>query len=138
LKNKHQKGETVYIARNPADSERNLYKIGHIKDLDGRTGHYATAMPDGVEIVHRIATCDSRLVERIVHHILDVHRYDENREWFQGDPELFRRVVNAVALFVDGLTASVDNVVGAKFDEMVKRVVRKPEDIRRGGRERVR
>jgi len=125
LKNKHQKGETVYIARNPADSERNLYKIGRTKDLDNRTGQYATAVPDGVEIIHRIATCDSHLVEKVVHHILDVHRYDANREWFQGDPELFRRVVNAVAHFVDGLTDSLHNVNGLKFDEIMKRCVNK-------------
>ena len=70
LKNKHQKGETVYIARNPADADRNLYKIGHTKDLSKRSGQYATAMPDGAEIVHRVQTCNAHLVERVVHHVL--------------------------------------------------------------------
>ena len=60
-------------------------------------------MPDGCETVHCIRTCDAGLVEKIVHRILDDYRYDPNREWFQGDAELFARVVNAAARFVEGL-----------------------------------
>jgi prophage antirepressor-like protein len=125
LKNKHQKGQTVYIARNPADRERELYKIGHSKDVCKRSGQYSTAMPDGVDMVHCVKTCDANLVERVVQHILDVYRYEANREWFQGDADLFRRVLDAVVSFVDGLTASLDNVTEAKFDERVKKVMRR-------------
>jgi hypothetical protein len=125
LKNKHQKGQTVYILRNPADRERELYKIGHSNDLCKRNSTYSTAMPDGIDTIHRVQTCDAHLVERIVHHILDAYRYDANREWFQGDAELFRRVLDAVVSFVDGLTSSLDNVTDAKFDERVKKVMRR-------------
>jgi prophage antirepressor-like protein len=86
LKNKHQKGQTVYIARNPADRERELYKIGHSKDVCKRSGQYSTSMPDGVDMVHCVKTCDANLVERVVQHILDAYRYDANREWFQRQP----------------------------------------------------
>jgi T5orf172 domain-containing protein len=124
LNNKHQKGQTVYILRNPADRERKLYKIGHSKDVCKRNGTYSTAMPDGVDTIHRVQTCDANLVERVVHHVLDAYRYDANREWFQGDAELFRRVLDAVVSFVDGLTSSLDNVTEARFDERVKKVMR--------------
>ena len=117
LGKKHEAGETVYIVRNPSDAQRSLYKIGKSKDLKKRTQQYNTAMPDGSETVHCVRTCDAHLVERIVHHILDDYRYNPNREWFQGNAELFARVVNAAARFVDGLTASVEKAEAFKIDE---------------------
>ena len=51
-----------------------------------------TGMPDGVDILHCRHTSDSRLAEQIIHHTLKGYRYDNNREWFQGDPEPFAHI----------------------------------------------
>ena len=132
LENKHQKGQTVYIARNPADRDRSLYKIGHSKNVSKRSGNYCTSMPDGVDIVHRVLTSDSHLAERVVHHILDVHRYDANREWFQGDPNFFARVVDCVVEFIDGMVEAGDTIVEHKLDTQLRTLMRRTLDQRPG------
>ena len=126
IKSKHQKGQSVYLLRNASDRHRNLWKIGKTRDLSVRTLQYSTAMPDGADLVHCCHTRDSSVVERVVHHILDKYRYEDNREWFQGDAEYFARVMDCVVVFVDGMTDAGDAVVGYKLDtrlcKLMKRV----------------
>ncbi|KAJ3056857.1 hypothetical protein HK097_003393 [Rhizophlyctis rosea] len=98
LKNKHQKRETIHIIRNPADAERKLYK---------NRPHQGPQQAEQ-------SICDGH-ARRGGH---DSLRPDLQRSAL--DPGLFRKVVDSIAHFVDGLTASLDNVTGARFDEVVK------------------
>ena len=111
IANKRAKGHTVYLLRNPAVRERSLWKVGRSQDLKNREAQYKTSMPEGPEFVHCRHTCNSALVEAIVHHIIDDTRFVENLEWFEGDPEYFAAILDMVVDFVDGLTEIGDKVV---------------------------
>jgi hypothetical protein len=124
IKDHHQKGNCVYLLRNAADLRRKLWKIGMTRDLSKAECQYGTAMLDGAEIVHCRHTSDSRLVESLVHHILGDFRDEDNREWFQGEPEVFARVIDVAVNFVDGMVDVVDNVVEFNLDEKIAKLMR--------------
>jgi len=121
LKNKHQRGHCVYLLRNPADRERNLWKIGRSKDLSKRECQYQTPLPDGVDIAHCRHTSDSKLAESLVHHALSDYRYTDNKEWFEGDPEVFAHVVDVAVAVIDNLPFTVASVVQSKLRDKIRR-----------------
>jgi len=123
IENKKRKGQCIYLLQNSADAERKLYKIGFSKDLNKREENYSTSLPDGVDVLHCVYTRDASLAEKIVHHILDEFRYE--REWFQGDPQLFSQIITAVTNFLDGMVESLDNVVPFKTAERIAKMLRK-------------
>jgi prophage antirepressor-like protein len=119
--NKHHRGHCIYLLRNPADRSRNLTKIGRTQDLSMRETSYHTGMPDGVDILHCCHTSDSKLAEQLVHHALKEYRYDDNREWFQGDPELFAHIIDFVTSVVDNLPLIVENMVSSRVKDRVRK-----------------
>jgi prophage antirepressor-like protein len=118
--NKHHRGHCIYLLRNPADRSRNLTKIGRTQDLSMRETSYHTGMPDGVDILHCCHTSDSKLAEQLVHHALKEYRYDDNREWFQGDPELFAHTIDFVTSVVDNLPLLIKNMVSSRVRDRVR------------------
>ncbi|KAJ3034084.1 hypothetical protein HDV00_005448, partial [Rhizophlyctis rosea] len=83
LSNKYAAGERVHIMQNSLYGATQLYKVGRTRDLHKRLSTYNTGNPDGsVTIVYDRRCCDSKLVESMVHHVLDYYRSEDNREYF--------------------------------------------------------
>jgi len=100
LTGKYAPGERVYVMKNSVYGPENLFKIGRTKDLTKRLQTYNTGNPEGdVTIIYEKRCCDSRLVESMVHHILDSFRYEDNREYFRCD---IRCIRDAIEHSVDG------------------------------------
>jgi prophage antirepressor-like protein len=129
IRDQHQKGQTVYLLRNPSDRETKKWKVGKTKDMSNRECQYTTAMPDGPEIVHCRHTRDSALVERVCLHILKSYRYEEGHEWMVGDPEYFARVIDCVVNFVDGMTDAGETIVDYKLHKRVDKLMGRAKDF---------
>lgn len=77
--------EHVYIMRNPRN--HNDIKVGlSINPLNRQKNFYRTNTPLPFDIHTVWAVSDHRLAEQIAHAVLDDHRINERREWFEIAP----------------------------------------------------
>jgi hypothetical protein len=103
LTSKYSPGERVYIMRNSVYGPENLYKVGRTKNLHKRLSTYNTGNPEGdVTVVYEKRCCDSKLVEGIVHHILDAYRYETNREYFNCPVSCIKESIDHAVEATDG------------------------------------
>jgi hypothetical protein len=98
-----------------------LSKIGRTKELSVRELSYQTPFPDGVDILHCRHTTDSKLAEAVIHHVLDDFRYADNREWFQGDPEIFAHIIDITVSLIDNLPHVVESVVTSQLRSRIRK-----------------
>ncbi len=106
LAGKYAPGQQIYVLRNPADANRNLYKLGRTKDLSKRIGNYGTSMPDGCTIMHTLNCIDAIACERTVGKALEKYIY--NREWYQCDLSIIVHAMETAVCACDGMVRNVD------------------------------
>ncbi len=112
LAGKYAPGQQIYVLMNPADANRNLYKLGRTKDLSKRIGNYGTAMPDGCTIMHTVNCIDANTCESAAGTALEKYRY--NREWYQCDLAIITHAMETAVISYDGLAGAVDHL--EKYD----------------------
>lgn len=112
LASKYLPGQQLYVIRNNADSDRDLYKLGTTKDLSKRMVNYNTAFPDGGTVLHCVKCFDSFTCEKIVGRALEPYRY--RSEWYMCDISIITHAMDAVVAANDGIVRSVDHL--AKHD----------------------
>ena len=95
LTNKYVPGERVYVMKNDLLDANSTFKIGRTKDLQKRIGNYNTSSNgSGVCIVFEKLCCDSKLIETMIHFILDKFRSEKNHEYFHCDIKLITKTIN--------------------------------------------
>ena len=103
LTGKYQPAERVYVMKNSVYGPEHLYKIGRTRNLEKRRSTYNTGNPTGaVTIVYEKKCCDSKVIEGIVHHILDRFRFENNREYFHCDVRRIKDVIDHCVESCDG------------------------------------
>jgi prophage antirepressor-like protein len=88
-------GDTIYAIK----INSGLIKIGKTKNIKDRETHYVNNQVGNMFHIKKCFNCD--LTEKVLHHILDKYRVENNKEWFQISEELSIYLINIVCDFLD-------------------------------------
>ena len=91
------KRQTVYIFR----EDDRLHKIGRSADMKKRESSASTFSYGGT-MCHAVPCVNSKLLEDVVHHLLDKRRLIKTQEWFAVTLDEARAAVEAAQMFLDG------------------------------------
>lgn len=115
---KNDPGDMVYIYRESDD----VFKIGRTDNVDRREGEHRTSTSKG-SVVYSKRCCDSKILERVVHHILDQYRIYPKREWFGVSFDIAKEAIDAAHAFIDGLVDRCHDIDTKGLSERIKAVV---------------
>ena len=102
--------DTVY-----AFKVENIIKIGKSKNIKERECNYMWNQNGDMFYIRDCYNCD--LVEKVIHHILDKHREENNKEWFNISNELAIYTINIVCDFLDNFINCSENLPLSKIKE---------------------
>ena len=88
-------GDTIYAIK----INSGLIKIGKTKNIKDREAHYVNNQVGTMFHIKKCFNCD--LTEKVLHHILDKHRIENNKEWFNISDELAIYTIDLVCDFLD-------------------------------------
>jgi prophage antirepressor-like protein len=88
-------GDMVYAVK----INSGLIKIGKTKNIKDREAHYVNNQVGNMFHIKKCFNCD--LTEKVLHHILDKHRIENNKEWFNISDELVIYTIDLVCDFLD-------------------------------------
>ncbi len=104
-----QPGEYVYIyqqigAKDSGDSsdKRQVIKIGETNDPTRREHEHRAASTNSC-VVYTKRCCNRKILEKVVHHVLDQYRINPKREWFHVSVDTAKAVIDSCQMFIDGL-----------------------------------
>lgn len=80
----------------------NTIKIGESKDLARREAEHRSSNYTSL-MVYAKKCSNHKLLEKVVHHILDEYRLDPEREWFNVSFEIAKEALDTAQLFLDGI-----------------------------------
>ena len=112
-------GHTVYgFISNEAESN-SLITIGKSKNIKKRESEYMTHNQDGrMFYIRKCYNCD--LAERVLHHVLDKHRCEKNREWFDISEDLAVYLIDLVCDFLDTFIGCSEKLPEYKIREFIQ------------------
>jgi phage anti-repressor protein len=110
-------GQVVYIYK---ESE-NKYKIGESSDISQREDQHRVSNTQNC-VVYTKRCCNCKLLEKVVHHILDQYRDLGHREWFTVSFEIAKASLDSAHLFLDGLVDRCD-VLDDSFTENLRNIM---------------
>jgi phage anti-repressor protein len=87
-------GDTIYAIKID-----DIIKIGKTKNIKAREGYYTQNQTGDIFYIKKCHNCD--LSEKVIHHILDKHRLENNKEWFDISNELAIYIIDIVCDFLD-------------------------------------
>jgi hypothetical protein len=119
-----------------------VYKIGKTKDVKSRAGNYSTYYIDKCDVLYESALVnDYNLCETILFKIINKNRLSENREFFEGDIEYFKNIIDHVvnAINLEIINHNHLNIDGELLNGLCKSVkinnnkVKKEYNLKGGG-----
>jgi phage anti-repressor protein len=87
-------GDTIYAIKID-----DIIKIGKTKNIKKRESYYTENQTGDIFYIKKCHNCD--LSEKVIHHILDKHRLENNKEWFDISDELAIYIIDIVCNFLD-------------------------------------
>jgi len=115
---KENKGQLVYIYK---ESEYK-YKIGQSSDVARRENDHGCSNTTN-SIVYTKRCCNSKLLERVTHYILDQYRDINNREWFTVSFDIAKTALDSAHIFLDGLVDRCDLIYENSFFNKLKNLI---------------
>jgi prophage antirepressor-like protein len=122
LRRRYYKNEpccVVYVYKNNIDDEKSLIKIGKTNNISIRENDHNTSNQSG-EIVYVKKCYNNDLLEKVVHHILDKHRIERNKEWFDISLDVAKNVIDCVQLFLDEFIPYSENLNDVNLYDILK------------------
>ena len=111
-------GHTVYAVKSNKDDSKSLITIGKSKNISKReTGYMTCNQQSEMFYVRKCYNCD--LAEKVIHHILDKHREENNKEWFNISNELAIYTINMVCDFLDSFIGCSEELINLKVNEQL-------------------
>ena len=102
-------GHTIYAVKSNINDANSLITIGKSKNIAQRESNYFTHNQESdMFFVRKCFNCD--LAEKVLHHMLDKYRVENNKEWFQISEELATYVINIVCNFLDNFINNIDEL----------------------------
>ena len=108
-------GDTVYAFKNEGEP---YIKIGRAENLKKREDGY-TVGNRTANIFYYRKCHDCKLTEKVIHHILDKHRIEKNREWFDISEELAIYTINMVCNLLDNFIGCSEELINLKVNEQL-------------------
>ncbi|CAH6421623.1 Hypothetical protein KVN_LOCUS378 [uncultured virus] len=124
--NKQLPGHVVYIFRNTDDVTNKMHKLGMTLNVSKREESYRSHNNQG-EIVYTKRCCDAKLLEKVMHHLLDQYRETPNREWFIVPFDIIKEVLDTAQLFLDGLVDNCENIKTINIFEKMSNIIKELE-----------
>jgi len=87
-------GDTIYAIK-----VDNIIKIGKTRDIKAREAYYTQNQTGDIFYIKKCHNCD--LSEKVIHHMLDKHREENNKEWFNISDELAIYIIDIACDFLD-------------------------------------
>lgn len=87
-------GDTIYAIKID-----DIIKIGKTKNIKAREGYYTQNQTGDIFYIKKCHNCD--LSEKVIHHMLDKHRLENNKEWFDISDELAIYIIDIACNFLD-------------------------------------
>ena len=87
-------GDTIYAIK-----VDNIIKIGKTRDIKAREAYYTQNQTGDIFYIKKCHNCD--LSEKVIHHMLDKHREENNKELFNISNELAIYIIDIVCDFLD-------------------------------------
>jgi prophage antirepressor-like protein len=111
-------GHTVYAVRSNKDDSESLITIGKSKNISKRETNYMTCNQQSeMFYIRKCYNCD--LTEKVIHHILDKHREENNKEWFNISNELAIYTINMVCYVLDSFIGCSEELINLKVNEQL-------------------
>lgn len=111
-------GEFVYVYKE-SDTK---FKIGETMDLTSRMNAYKTGSYSN-ELVYKKRCCNRKLLERMVHHILDEYRSNPMREFFDVTQDIVIAAIDSAHLFLDGIVNRCAEIHTSNFPLKLKKLI---------------
>jgi prophage antirepressor-like protein len=113
-------GHTIYAVKSNTNDANSLITIGKSKNIAQRESNYFTHNQESdMFFVRKCFNCD--LAEKVLHHMLDKYRLENNKEWFQISEELATYVINLVCNFLDNFINNIDELPKTTImDDIIK------------------
>lgn len=99
----HDPGDVIYAIKNkdskdPKDIK--TIKIGKTRNISNRENTYTSLnQTSDIFYIRRCLNCD--LAEKVIHHMLNKHRIESNKEWFEINDDLAIYTIDIVCMFLD-------------------------------------
>ena len=107
-----ESGDTVYAIK-----VDNIIKIGKTRNIKKRESYYTDNQIGDIFYIKRCYNCD--LIEKVIHHILDKHREENNKEWFNISDELAIYTIDIVCDFLDKFIGCSENLPLSNIKEYI-------------------
>lgn len=109
--------ECVYAYKNNNDIEP-FIKIGKAENIKKREDSYMVGNRES-NIFYYKKCHNAKLTEKVVHHILDKHRIQSNKEWFEISEELAIYTIDIVCNFLDGYINCSEELINLEVKEQL-------------------
>lgn len=93
-------GDAVYGLKSDTKNKNTLITLGKSKNIKGREVNYFTHNQN-CEMFYGRKCYNAELTEKVLHHILDKHRVECDKEWFEISEELAIYIIDIVCDFLD-------------------------------------
>ena len=120
-------GDTVYAFKNDGQP---YVKIGKAENLKKREDGYTVGnRTSNIFYYRKCYNC--KLTERVIHHMLDKFRLENNREWFDISDELAIYVIDIVCDFLDGYISCSEELINLNVKEHLSISFQKALEIKK-------
>jgi len=107
--------ECVYAYKNNSEDDPYI-KIGKAENIKKREDSYMVGNRNSTIFYHR-QCFNSKLTEKVIHHMLDKHRIQNNKEWFEISDELAIYIIDLVCDFLDGYIGYSEELINLQVKE---------------------
>ena len=116
-------GDIIYAYNSNGHNsiEANLITIGKTKNVKHRESNYLTHNPDG-EMFYIRRCFNYNLAEKVIHHILDKYREENNKEWFNIQNDLATYIIDTVCDFLDKFIKCSERLPEFKIKEFLSNI----------------
>jgi T5orf172 domain len=127
-----KKGNTTYIYKDSSDPDDLVYNVGETIDVAKREKTYATHNSGG-DMLYAKRCMNRKVLEKLVHHMLDQYRIMRDREWFDAPVDIIKDALDTAQAFMDGYVNRCGNMlsmgIGAQIRDLVVSVPRDDERV---------
>ena len=114
-------GECVYAYKNETGID-NYKRLGKAESIKHREDSYMVGNRSS-NIFYYKNCYNCKLTERVLHHVLDKYRVQNNKEWFDISDELAIYIIDIVCDFLDGFINTIELITESGIKESLSDII---------------
>jgi phage anti-repressor protein len=119
--------ECVYAYKNNSEDDPYI-KISKAENIKKREDSYMVGNRNSTIFYYR-PCYNSKLTEKVIHHILDKHRIQNNKEWFEISEKLAIYTIDLVCDFLDGYIGYSEELINLQVKEQLSISINKIKEM---------